>query len=429
MSSPRLSIIPAGAVTDRSLEPRDLQVLALLGRHIDRAGWCVRSQVRMAREIYTSRSSVQRSLDRLYEAGWVEKKQRGGLPSDPSDAQPSVSHAYRVRLDRDDFIWNVLTAETPENAEENQPENDAESHAESALQEADCPPVGTPSQGGKSASEIPQNNPQGAQPYVGTPAQQDGHPGAQPRAGTGAQPYAGTNNASSERPHIEQQRRAREGDGDRTVKFLRLFEALWPTAAVDDRHRVAYAAEALSAGRAKSRPRRGVTPFLDNLKRLGRKTFPAGWRYLEQKSWQLQPVEPSPPAENGLYPEGSIEARAIAAVYAIAGQTDFVARVMKSRQHGGIYYRGTVTPQLLALGNVPPEADWPELTHQQAGAWNGLLREFVIKEIWNRLREGKKAPWPWPPRKDGTLSTTGPPDTLMTDQDVKDLDQLGKMTG
>jgi DNA-binding MarR family transcriptional regulator len=71
LSHPRLSIIPAGAVTDRSLEPRDLQVLCLLGRHTDKAGWCSRSQVKMAREIDCSRGSLQNSLERLVEAGWV----------------------------------------------------------------------------------------------------------------------------------------------------------------------------------------------------------------------------------------------------------------------------------------------------------------------------------------------------------------------
>ena len=46
--SPRLSIIPAGPIFDRSLEGRDLQVLGLLGCHTDKAGWCSRSQVKMA---------------------------------------------------------------------------------------------------------------------------------------------------------------------------------------------------------------------------------------------------------------------------------------------------------------------------------------------------------------------------------------------
>ena len=69
-------MIPAGAVTDRSLEARDLQVLCLLGRHTDKAGWCVRSQVKMAQEIDCSRGSLQNSLDRLTTAGWIEKKRR-----------------------------------------------------------------------------------------------------------------------------------------------------------------------------------------------------------------------------------------------------------------------------------------------------------------------------------------------------------------
>src|SRR6185437_1986833 len=74
VTGPRLSIIPAGAIFDRTLEPRDLHVLNLLGCHTDKAGWCRRSQVRMAAELGCSRSSVQRSLDRLCEAGWVQKK-------------------------------------------------------------------------------------------------------------------------------------------------------------------------------------------------------------------------------------------------------------------------------------------------------------------------------------------------------------------
>src|SRR4029077_760076 len=121
------------------------------------------------------------------------------------------------------------------------------------------------SEGGENSPETGENHPQGAQ--------LDGHPGAQPRAGTGAQPYVGTNNASSERPHIESQRRAREADP--TVRFLRLFETLWPTASVDDRHRTAYAAEALSEPERKA-ALDGIVPFLENLKRLGRKTYPAG---------------------------------------------------------------------------------------------------------------------------------------------------------
>jgi hypothetical protein len=111
MSSPRLSIIPAGAVTDRSLEPRDLQALCLLGRHTDKAGWCVRSQVRMSVELGCGRASLQRSLERLVEAGWVEKKRRDAQVA-AEGGHVSSSYAYRVVLDRDDYAFENATRES-----------------------------------------------------------------------------------------------------------------------------------------------------------------------------------------------------------------------------------------------------------------------------------------------------------------------------
>lgn len=91
-SRPRYSIIPGGAVTDRQLEPRDLQVLCLLGRHTDKLGWCFRSQVEMAEELDCGRATLQRSLARLQEAGWVEVR----------DRKRHSYYAYRVVMDRDD---------------------------------------------------------------------------------------------------------------------------------------------------------------------------------------------------------------------------------------------------------------------------------------------------------------------------------------
>lgn len=89
----RFSIIPAQAVTDQRLEPRDLQVLCLLGRHTDDLGWCCRSQVRMAKELSCGRATVQRALGRLVDAGYLEHrpKQR----SSGADA----AHDYRVVID------------------------------------------------------------------------------------------------------------------------------------------------------------------------------------------------------------------------------------------------------------------------------------------------------------------------------------------
>lgn len=94
-AGPRYAIIPADAVTDEKLSGPDLKVLALLGRHIDRRGWCVRSQGRMADELRIARGTLQRSLGRLVDASYVEvsheKRRDGG----------QAANRYRVILDED----------------------------------------------------------------------------------------------------------------------------------------------------------------------------------------------------------------------------------------------------------------------------------------------------------------------------------------
>lgn len=93
MRGPRYSIIPSGAVFDDRLQGRDLQVLAVLGTHTDDGGWAIRSQVKMAAAMRCARSTVQASLTRLVDAGYVEvfgNKRRDGGDS---------SNWYRVRLD------------------------------------------------------------------------------------------------------------------------------------------------------------------------------------------------------------------------------------------------------------------------------------------------------------------------------------------
>ncbi|MER8492239.1 helix-turn-helix domain-containing protein [Mesorhizobium australicum] len=94
----RFSIIPADAVTDPALEGRDLQVLALLGRHTDNRGWCCRSQVKMAREINCGRATVQRSIARLVGAGYLQHR------AIVRDTGADAAHEYRVVLDRPDDV-------------------------------------------------------------------------------------------------------------------------------------------------------------------------------------------------------------------------------------------------------------------------------------------------------------------------------------
>lgn len=394
MNAPRFSIIPAGAVTDRSLEARDLQVLCLLGRHTDKAGWCVRSQVRMAREINTSRASLQNSLDRLCEAGWLEKK-RLDTEVEQAGGRPSRSYAYRVCLDRDDYAFESLTRDTEEDAEP--------SHAETASEGVGCQPVGTP---------LPT----------------DWHPGATPCVGTGANTYVGTKNVPLERPPIERERDARARDlKDRKARFIAAFEQRWPTAAADDRQRTGYAAEALTEDEEKA-ALAGIGPFLENLKRLGRKNTPAGWRYLEERRWTLLDAKASEAAQGPqTYSPDSPEAKAVLVLHEIVGRSAAFFKIWR-RPDGSVSYPKPITPRLAALAQAPErQSEWPDLTHAQAGAWESLLREVFDDGLTrNRLREGSKAPWPWPPSVDGKLYTQADAVPPLTNEDLEALSSEGQ---
>lgn len=93
MTGPRLSIIPARAATDRSLKPRDLQVLCVLGRHTDDLGWCRRSQVKMADEMGCARATVYEAIERLVKSGYLERHVQAEASGRDS------AHVYRVILD------------------------------------------------------------------------------------------------------------------------------------------------------------------------------------------------------------------------------------------------------------------------------------------------------------------------------------------
>lgn len=366
MSGPRLSVIPAGAVIDASLEGSDLRVLCLLGRHIDRAGWCMRSQVRMAKEINVGRATLQRSLERLCDAGWVQKKRRDG--GDES-SQPSASYAYRVVLDRDDDTGEAAA------------DDETSSHADDAEREGGCPPAGTPR------------------------ARLDGHGGAHSERAPGAHTYVGTNNAPLERPLTERKERDARARGEELARFIVDFEARWPTAAGDARQRTAAAAENLTSAERKD-ALDNLGPFLDYLKRLGRKGIPAGYTYLEEKRWTLLKTQAAAaPAKLISYSADSAEAKAIVAIHDLAGSLEFVRIAMRSKLDGSISYRVPITPRLLAFAEVPARDQWVELSQQQAAAWDRMLDDFVTVAVRKHLREGARAPWPWPPKKDGTTYT------------------------
>ena len=197
------------------------------------------------------------------------------------------------------------------------------------------------------------------------------------------------------------QKPEREAIGhDRKARFITAFEMRWPTAASDDRQRTAKACRDLLDG-DEDAALASIGPFLEKLKRDGRKHVPAGWKYLEESRWTLLASDKSSDAAalTHLAP-GSDGAKAVMVLYALIGKSP-LPYFMRTTD-GGVSYLREMTPQLMALCEAPPRDQWAMVDRQQAGAWNGLLEKFVTIRIWNRLTPGAYAPWPWPPRKDGT---------------------------
>lgn len=141
-----------------------------------------------------------------------------------------------------------------------------------------------------------------------------------------------------------------------------------------------------------------------------------GWTQWLRYAPQADGAQPSVSAT---YARESREGVAISVLYEIAGKGDFLRQFML--RNNAINYPLPITPRLLALADAPPRSQWVTLDRQQAGAWDGLLSEAVHVQVRSHLREGSCAPWPWPPRKGGTLSPTGPPETLMSDDDLENF--------
>lgn len=263
--------------------------------------------------------------------------------------------------------------------------------------------------------------PEGPEPPTRNPLWIGGHPSlADPSPGNPSLAIISIQNNDLPRTDSTQKiEREHERAKEKHALSLAEFKRRWPTNAADDQNRVDNAWFALTTEEGEA-ALAGIAPFLENQKRLKKTHPPAGFNYLGQKRWTLLEQATAAPSASAYAPD-SVEAKAITVLHEIAGKLDFMRQVHR-RGDGTIHYPKPVSPQLAALARAPLASEWVPLTHQQAGAWEGLLREFVVVQMRHRLREGSRAPWPWPPSVDGKIYTadTGLPDTLMTDQDLKE---------
>jgi hypothetical protein len=369
----RFSVIPAGAITDSRLTPRALQVLCLLGRHTNDAGWCSRSQVKMARELQCSRSTIYDALILLFESEWVERRPNGrGSRAPVEGEQPFAAYSYRVILDREALPARVAEESKTEvsDGSETAPDSASEPAGEGAAQAAG-----------------------GADIAAG------GADMAAPLEGISSKGISSEPERDSARAH------------EKKASGLAMFEARWPTAAADDRQQTAYAWEALTETE-RDDALGSIGAFLDDLKRHRRSHPCAGWKYLSQKRWQLLAKSPDPSQLRPVVSRDSDEGRAWAAIYAVAHAS--------MRDEGAtIALPRALTPQELALAHAPPQKDWifiaAEQVHQ-VRAWNDLVASALAGRargqlVWERTPSGKRgfmAPWSFPPLKDGSIPR-GPP--------------------
>lgn len=235
MSGPRLSIIPARAATDRSLKPRDLQVLCVLGRHTDDLGWCRRSQVKMADEMGCARSTVFEAIERLVKNGYLERHEK------IEESGRDSAHFYRVILDP--IHPNVAAVKEVEDP---------------------CRLVGTP-------ADIP------APPAGPEPA---------PPAGPGPAPI---NDPSLTTPINVERERGREDEERKLVeRWLKKHHPAWPSYVSDSAPKALAAAQSLTADEREKAVER-MSDYLASAKVGGRTVVCTFAVYLSEKRWEKLP--------------------------------------------------------------------------------------------------------------------------------------------
>lgn len=89
----RFSILPASAIVDSRLTLRELSVLAAIGIHTDRNGWCFPSSERLGEMLGIRGPMVRKSIAALASYGYLEVRERF------RDDGSQTSNAIRVLMD------------------------------------------------------------------------------------------------------------------------------------------------------------------------------------------------------------------------------------------------------------------------------------------------------------------------------------------
>lgn len=299
MSDYRYSVIPAAAILDPDIKPRDLKILALLGRHTNKNGWCRRSQVTLANEARCVRSTVQASLDRLVKSGYVQIRLEGvkGKAAPEHGTQPYRSHSYRVLLDLDDqeiqraaargarkigHLKNrhAVPSEGP-NSVENADELRSAPSAED-LRHAKEPDFFEDSEYAEK-SEVLENDSSSApielSPYEPSPLNLNVRSNEK---NSDKEVFSKTEQGFDREPCLQNYRSQPIVS---TARFAE-FQASWGTSVIDNVSRTVRAWCALTIEQRQA-ALAGIKPFKAELDRAKRTHCIAGWRYLEERRWEI----------------------------------------------------------------------------------------------------------------------------------------------
>jgi helix-turn-helix protein len=118
---------------------------------------------------------------------------------------------------------------------------------------------------------------------------------------------------------------------------------------------------------------------------------------------------PSASQGSGSYAVDSVEGRALKALCSLARKSLF-------ERNGRLLYPLPITARVLAFAEAPPQSAWHWVDDRaQLAAWSAFLSASIhghrpeiltTRGTGAEQRRGFYAPWPWPPRKDGTISAS-----------------------
>lgn len=200
----------------------------------------------------------------------------------------------------------------------------------------------------------------------------------------------------------ESERDARARGFKEDCRLTELKTKIWPTGIIDDQARIARAWGDRNDGE-RDKILKGAPVFLAELKKAGRKHVPALWKFIDDGSWdRLQaPANAANEVKSVVrpYDPKSREGLALERLAKMAAATLW-------RSNGKIMWSGEITPQMLTFADAPPD----QLTHNigsgEFRSYDDLFAKVFAGKARARLTS-VRVPWQWPPRKDGSIITSG----------------------